>query len=530
MPKQNSGNRFSNSSVRSGNGASSSRPLNRRQVREQIQSLVMTREVLVVDNRPLRERHFLEARKVIEKIERLEEKIRLFHSSDQKRFDQWYDLTFRQNRLDQESARTKYQELARFHNWVVATAHKLDIEMPQAYILMRDEELRWQQGTPEVRKQIDHERERREAYIRQEFRARYNENFSYDGDEDDESTNGGIEGLEQVLSRLEAIVLDAEEVTGEDTPAQARIERIMALSDERLLAVMDDQEAAFMLFDVSLNWGQTHHDYALFKRLWSLMTPTQRTFFAYVYSSVTDDAIEEFLVSIGLSPDFDAEVKADEEGSEDDDEAFSFDDQYIDDESPRPKPGRAKTTIVNDEKLKQTFRKLMRKLHPDVHSSSEEGGKTPAWVQRIWGLVQNAYNSKNSVALERLLKLTLIRMNVLDELTVGEISEARHWLKQDLESLESESEGLRNSPAWGFTQKKNFTSLTQKISRQLEGELREILDQVEELESQHRLFEMLAAQGSRPQRAQRERRRGRATAPKRRSRRQSRQGSFSFED
>jgi broad specificity phosphatase PhoE len=500
-----------------------------RQHRVQDPAPISARDVLVIDNRPLRERHYQEAQKVILKIERLEEKIRLFHSSDQKRFDEWYELTFRKLRQVQEDERNKYQELARFHNWIVATAHKLDLEMHQAYTLMRDEQLRWNAGTLEERRQIDLERQRREAYIRQEFRTRYNEDFSFEEESfEDESSEGGIEGLEQVLHRLEAMVLEPD--FEEELSAHKRIQRLCRLSDERLILAMDDQEVAFMMFDVSLNWGQAREDYDFFKRLWHLMTAAQRKFFAYVYNSVTDEAIEGFLQDIGLSPDFlndDQDRQAEEDEDDEDDQAFAFDD-YVNESSSRSRNHKAfqtaRTTVVNDEKLKQTFRKLMRKLHPDVHSADSKEGETPLWVQRIWGLVQAAYSARNAASLERLLKLTLLRMNVLDELTVGEIAEARHWLKQDLEALEEESSSLRTSLAWGFTQKKNFTSLTQKIVRQLEGELREIQEQVEELESQHQLLALLS------ERPQRSRRRQNTSDRRGRRHRSPRQQRFDFED
>jgi hypothetical protein len=176
----------------------------------------------------------------------------------------------------------------------------------------------------------------------------------------------------------------------------------------------------------------------------------------------------------------------------------------------------------------------MRKLHPDIHAAEGAEGQTPAWIQRIWGLVQTAYGAKNVPTLERLLKLTLIRMNVLDELSVGEISEARHWLKRDLEALEEESAELKTSMAWGFSQKKSYTSLTQKITRQLNLELREVTDQISELEDQHRTLELLALHADRRRPQNPSRRSGRRASGRagtsRRGRSSSRQREFSFED
>jgi hypothetical protein len=491
-------------------------------------SLVLTRDVLVIDNGPLRQRSFAEAQKVIKKIERLEEKIHIFHTSDQKLFNQWVDLTFRKNRAAEEQARNKYLELARFHNWIVATAHKLEIEMPQAFVLMREEQIRWRNGTEEERRQIDLAREKREDYIRQEMQNPYNESYSYDEDDETDPEDGGIDGLGMVLDQIEDSILDNEPASL--SSAEERIDRILSLPDDQLALALENEEASFMLFDVSLNWGQRHRDYSLFKRIWLLMKNEQKDFFARVYASVTEAPIEEFLQQIGLPTDWTEEQSKD---PEEDEEPFNFDDEYIG-ETARPRPTSAKAESSNDDKIKQVFRKLMRKLHPDMHVSEVKDGPQPEWVQRMWGLVQKAYNERNAGSLERLLKLTLIRMNMLDELSMSEIAEAKHWLKQDFEALEEESADLKNSMAWGFSGKKNYVSLTRKIEKQFEGSLRRIMSEVDTLEHQHQMLEALARQ---PRRYERQRRttsrRGRSGQGGRsRSRRQSGYGQqeFSFED
>lgn len=439
-----------------------------------------SREILVVDNRPIRRRYFLEAQKILQKVERLEEKIRLFHSSDQKLFDQWSDLTFREHREAQAKAQNKYEELARFHNWIIATAHKLDIELSTAYVLMREEQIRWDQGDEKERQRIEEARQQREAFIQQEMRQSYNERYSYEEEEELDPKEGGIEGLGEILDQIEEVVLD-----GKPEPelyAEERIARLTALSDEQLFRALQNREVSFMLFDVSLNWGQKHQDYTLFKKIWHLMTEQQKFFFANVFYSVTEMPIEEFLAEIGLSPDWTSDSE-----EEDESEAFHFDEDFSE-SHPRGDPRAQKRPPVNEEGLKQTFRKLMRKLHPDMHNR----GEVPPWVQRLWGRVQKAYNDKNAEALERLLKLTLIRLEALEELSVSEISDARQWLTQDLKALEEESAEMKRSYAWGFSRKKTYDSLIKKIEKEFQMELQRVLAQIEDLERQHEMLEMLS--------------------------------------
>ncbi|MBC7370809.1 MAG: hypothetical protein H7326_04545, partial [Bdellovibrionaceae bacterium] len=404
--------------------------------------------VLIIDNGPIRQRYFLEAQKVILKIEKFEDKIRIFHAEDQKLFNQWQDLTFREHRAKHARAQSKYLEIARFHNWIVATAHKLGIEMPKAFILMREEQIRWNNGDENTRREIDGHREQREAYIRNQMNGRFNE--SYETDEQDEdvdsSADGGLDGLDYFLDRIEEIVLDEDTEFEKLTSASERIERMSDLADEDLERGLADDEASFLLFDVSLNWGQKHQDYTLFKRLWKLMSRDQREYFGTVFASVTDASIEELLLQIGLSDDFD---DTDRGPSEEDEDEAAFNEEYVD-QPERPKKRDPGIDAAIDVRLKSVFRKLMRKLHPDMHAAGIEGEGQPIWVQRIWGLVQKAYTDRNVASLERLLKLTLIRMSAYDELTISELSEAKHWLKQDFKSIEEESAVLKNSWAWGF--------------------------------------------------------------------------------
>jgi hypothetical protein len=450
--------------------------------------------VLIIDNGPIRQRYFSEAQKVIFKIEKFEDKIQTFHTQDQKLFNQWQDLTFRDHRSKHAQAQAKFQELARFHNWVVATAHKLSIEMHRAYVLMREEQIQWNNGDEGVRKQIDQDRDDRDAYIRREMNGRYNE--SYDSAEDlgDDSADGGLDGLDYFLDRIEEIVLDPDGDHEVLLIAQDRMDRLVDLSDEDLERGLADDEASFLLFDVSLNWGQKHQDYALFRRLWKLMSREQRKYFATVFASVTDASIEELLLEIGLSEDFSDE---DTRNSEQDEDEASFNEEYVDQPSrPRPRARDPGTEAAIDTKIKSVFRKLMRKLHPDMHLEVRDGGQPP-WVQRIWGLVQKAYGERNVGTLERLLKLTQIRMSAFEELTVSELAEARHWLKEDFKALEQESAALKNSWAWGFSTKKNYESLTKKIEKEYDRELRLVMSEVENLQNQHHMLEVLSQRGPR---------------------------------
>lgn len=462
------------------------------------------REVLVIDNGPLRQRSFQAAQKIIEKIERLEEKIHRFHSSDQKLFNEWLELTFRSHRARHEKAQSRYIELARFHNWVVATSKKLKIEMHHAYRLMCEEQIRWNNGNEAQRRQIEQDRAEREAYIREQSRSRYSGDFEFDSEEDDQASED-FGGIGEVLSQIEEIIFGEDCEVLEKT--EERIERLANMSDEATEMYVAMHDTGFMLFDLAMGWGETHGDYTLFKRIWSAMKPMHKDYFAKVYASMTETPIEDLLQYVGIPGEWDRDDETKEE-TEEDDEAFSFQD------SEEGRPARVekvqRQTAASEEKLKQVFRKLMRKLHPDVHAAASDGKQLPKWARRMWSTVQKAYNDKNIPVLERLLKLTQLRMNALDELSISEIAEAKHWLLKDLENLEEESQDLRNSMAWGFSGKKKYDSLKKRIESEFNRNLRIVIEEIEELEEQNQLLEILAERSYKPQRSNQYPRRGRS--------------------
>lgn len=479
------------------------------------------REVLVVDNAPLRQRSFQAAQKIIEKIERLEEKIRRFHSTDQKLFNEWLEVTFRSHRATHEKAQNHYIELARFHNWVVATAKQLKIEMHTAYRLMCEEQIRWNNGNEAQRRQIDLEREKREAYIREQSRARYTGDSGFETDYEEDPENRGIEGLSETLDHLEEIILGNEAEPLDN--AEDRIRRLQNLSDECLEMYLSMHDTGFMLFDISMTWGDAHGDYSFFKRIWNLLKPTQKDYISKVYTSMTETPIEDLLQYLGLSPDWHADEDS-EKSEEEDEDPISFEDPS---EGFAPRVEKVqRQNAANDEKLKLTFRKLMRKLHPDVHAATSDDGSLPPWARRMWVLVQKAYGDKNIKALERLLKLTQIRMNALDELAISEIAEAKHWLLKDLEDLEDESKDLRNSMAWGFSGKKKYDSLKKRIESDFNRNLRTVMEEIAELEQQNQLLEILADRAYQPQRPKQYSRKGRSGKRRKNSHRQQ---SFDFD-
>jgi curved DNA-binding protein CbpA len=450
---------------------------------------VLVRDLIVIDDQELRREYSSEAFKILKQIDRLEKKVQQFHGLDQNQFDQWHRLTFQHDQEAIERSQREYQELLRFHNWVVATAKIMDIEMPEAYARMKEEEKRWQHGSPEVRKKIDQDRRARDTYIETKIYGQYNEEPSYQEESDVDSDRD--QHLNQVLSHLEDLLLPEDREAEKD--AQVRIDRIMDLSDDELEYFLRDREVAFLVFDLSLSWGETENDTSFFMRMWRLMPAKHKKSFKVFYSSLTGLSLDELVERWGGDA-----VKDDD----------TFQNDFINGESfrhDRPTDKHTETPDPGLEKIKLLYRKLVRRLHPDSRAADVANALNEVqavdqksqkeWMNRAWDLVQKAYAQKNLDSLERLFKLTLLRVNALDQLTIDEIIEARGWLKKDLKNLESEARRFKKSPAWGFSVKKNainkLTMLKRKIKTEFSQTLDSVRSQIEEIRADHRLLERL---------------------------------------
>lgn len=434
------------------------------------------RAVLVVDDRLIRQKYFAEANEIIIKIERLENKIEMFHTTDQVQFEAWYSLTFREDLLSVERTQNEYRKMIEFHNWVVAAARMLNIDLSEALILMQEEEHRFKNGNQADMDRIVQERQKRNAFIDADSNAKYDEEVhSQNG-----PTEAETEAFDAIFDRLEEILLSVDyEILS--TP-ELRFARIAKIDAEVLELVLEDQQTAFLLFHLGVSWGERKQDYTFFLKIWRLFSKDQKIYFAEVYESISGQSIFLLLKRIGKEANlnFDSEEVDDPEP---DDQEGGFKDEFFQKDGSVRK-NKTSQSPLEVESLKQLYRKLVRKLHPDAQDSN----KVQGWMKRFWQSVQDAYKIKDLDALERILKLTLLRTNSLNQLTFDEIGQAKIWLQKDLSELQGQQGKLKKSLAWGFTDKKDYTALSRKIRKEFEDARNTILIEIHKIKKQHQML------------------------------------------
>ncbi len=139
----------------------------------------------------------------------------------------------------------------------------------------------------------------------------------------------------------------------------------------------------------------------------------------------------------------------------------------------KPAPQRS-----DDARLKELYRQLVRRLHPDTRT------KRDADVSALWHEVQDAYNTGNVERLETLLGLTDFQANATGEHTsVSQMRAILTELRRSFNGLQRNLRVAKNSMAWNFSQLKDRTILEHRTSRELAGEVRNVEERLRGLEA-----------------------------------------------
>lgn len=444
--------------------------------------------LLVIDDRPIREQAYSEAKKLINKIDNIEEKIENFRNHDQKLFSDWFNLTFRNKLKKIEDLQLEYANLSRFHNWVVATSKIKKISIFLAYKKMKEEENSYQSGGDEVRKQIEKSRAERDKYIcdeieREERKMYGDDDFGFDefdGKNNEESANtNDNENTNDDEST------DESQFTANRTEAQEReLLRIKNMTDKKIIKLCRNRDNALAMLATALALAQTPEEYKIFLRVWENCPHKYQAVFAKEFFSKIGIQLSVVIKDMRLKiEDFDqAENQTEEDSNFNSNEDFQQD--YVSRGS-----GRIKINAQEEEVLKILYRKIVRLLHPDMQQPESQ---LFPWQKKLWVSVQFAYKECDISKLNFFYRVALLRLKELKSLTLSEIQTSRLWLKDELKILERETKQIRNLPAWGFSKKKNYDSVSKRIEKDFDVDFKSILKPLRELQQQHEYFDLMS--------------------------------------
>jgi hypothetical protein len=130
---------------------------------------------------------------------------------------------------------------------------------------------------------------------------------------------------------------------------------------------------------------------------------------------------------------------------------------------PRAPDGKKAPAASGEARIKETYRILVRRLHPDLRDAGD------ATVSGLWHDVQEAYQAQNLERLETLLALTEMQSGAGGgQATLCQMRAAVGELRKALRAMQRSIRSAKGDPAWGFSPTANHTALEKRLRRELE--------------------------------------------------------------
>ena len=170
---------------------------------------------------------------------------------------------------------------------------------------------------------------------------------------------------------------------------------------------------------------------------------------------------EDFLRSaLGMNPDRMSEAKYEKMFADFKAKIFG---------QPEPEPERqpqAAPPKPRDNRIKEIYRQLVRRLHPDTRADNDTE------VSALWHEVQEAYSAGNLERLETLLALTDIQSNATGEHTsLFQMRAVLKELRRSFNALQRNLSAAKKDPAWNFARLPDHSALQKRVARELESEV-----------------------------------------------------------
>ena len=154
---------------------------------------------------------------------------------------------------------------------------------------------------------------------------------------------------------------------------------------------------------------------------------------------------------------------------------------------------KPKKDLKEDDKIriKSLYRKIVRKIHPD-NFNLEVPSELKSWFNIIWQKVAKAHREEDVEKLTVLHHKIVIALNEYDELGISDLNTAAISLESEYKALLAEYSSLKDSPAWNFSQLKDFKKLKSKLSKPFLRQQKELKEDLEDLKAQRAEIERVA--------------------------------------
>lgn len=427
-----------------------------------------TKQIIVIDQRPLLEKAIKELENWHDKIELLEIEIQKFHDSDLKLYNDWLRLTLNDLQAENHALIDNYKKLALFHNWVVFTAEEQNISIPHAFFLMSQEDNILKNGSKEEKERIEAKRQELNNKINAEIRSEYGNDFS---DEDVDESESGLNDDEQnednsIKNKEIQIRLMREKF-------QKEILFFENLTDKKIVKKMRQFDEGIDLISACVFICSQCYRFDIVDRIWAFAPLKIKTHFNLSFKKQMGVTLDQYLTDVKNE----AQRNSD---SEEHDEEFNFNAHF---ENPFAAPN-AEVLPENLELAKIFYRRIMMKIHPDKLSTEFVSIKKN-WLDRLWKKIQTAYDKSDVKALQNLHLQVLVTLKKYEELGYSDLKAGSLLLQNELTKMEQSHEETLQHPAWGFSKLKTYKKLEKTIAEPYKKSSKELKKDIKRIEAMH---------------------------------------------
>ncbi|MBL7555885.1 MAG: hypothetical protein JNM24_08695 [Bdellovibrionaceae bacterium] len=432
------------------------------------------RNLITIDQRPLRANAINELEKWHDKIELLEIEIQKFHDTDFKLYNDWLRLTLADLQEENNTLIDKYQKIALFHNWVVFTADEKNISLPHAFFLMSEEELKYQKGSPEEREQIEKLREVRTKKIHAELKSDSEDDFDNEEDFQSDSEQYNDENFDADRERNSWIEQEEREIRLQRERFQKEILFFESLTDKKIVKKMRDFGEGISLISTCVYVCSLCYRFDLVERIWAFVPLKIKTHFNSDFKKQMGVTLDQYLMN----------VKEDAKRTSNDEEfgeEFDFKSHF---ENPFASKTKTEAVPENLEAAKIVYRRIMMKVHPDKLSADFVNTKKH-WLDRLWKKIQSAYDQTDVKALKNLHLQVLVTLKNYDDLDLSDLRAGTQLLQAELTRLGKSHEDTLQHPAWGFSKLKSYKKLEKIVAEPYKKTSKELKKDIKRIEGTH---------------------------------------------
>ncbi len=391
----------------------------------------VSRSLAVTDDRKIRAEMFSTTARLLRKIRKLEKGHTDFLRWDQLLYEDWYNLTFRNEKSAAEQLERRHRTLMTFHLHLKHVAETANVTLARAYLLLKEEEQQYQRGDSDWKFIIERLRQQRvECAKRSQRPAAVSKEKHF-------VTENLFESAEQMGKEESGVV-------GLSRQARSVYHYLKDVDDAMMGRHFNDSVAGYGLFREAFQIAMKCGDWGLLVKIWKNSNLGYQQKLLRPMPSHMKDFLNQMVGST----------------------------QY--------QSVPAGEAVTQELALRSIYRKLARLLHPDRFDG--DNLELREWSLKTWQKVQVAYRAFDFQSLKKLELMCMAKFGRLDGLTLDEIYESSLVAAEELENLEKSLRTYRKHPAWRFSSRRGYKALIMRIQREHKKRFGPMEAEVEALE------------------------------------------------